>query len=133
LFSSRKHGGEAGNAPHRLDGAAHRLDGTRLMDRRSAHRVAVHLTGTYRSSTTTGEGIITDLSRQGLFFAGLIDQVGIFATVDILLPHARLSVAGRVARRGEAGATGIGLRFDDLGDETRRQIANIVLSAHSAT
>jgi hypothetical protein len=126
LSSSRVHRGEPGDATDRLDGAP-------LMDRRSAHRVAVHLAGTYRSSTTTAEGIITDLSRLGLFFAGLVDHVGTIATVDILLPHARLSVAGRVARRGDGGATGIGFRFDELGDDTRRQIANIVLSAHSAT
>gem|GEM_PF-5815621 len=48
------------------------------------------------------------------------------------LPHARLSLAGQVARRDD-GSVGIGFRFDRLADDARRLIANIVWSAHSAT
>ena len=104
-----------------------------MSDRRLAHRVPVRLSATYRSPTTTAEGIITDLSRLGLFFSGLPgDTIGTPAVIDVLLPHARLSLAGRVARRDD-GTVGIGFHFGELGDDARRLIANIVLSAHSAT
>lgn len=100
-------------------------------DRRSAHRVTVQLTATYRSSTTVSEGLVTDLSRQGLFIAGVpAECVGTAAEIDVELPETSLTLQGRVVRRVD-GAIGVGISFDELGDEARRQVANIVLSAHS--
>jgi hypothetical protein len=104
-----------------------------LSERRLAQRVPVRLSAIYRSPTTTAEGMVTCLSRHGLFFEVRTgDGVGTSAVIDLRLPKALLSLVGRVVRRHD-GAGGIGFRFADLGDDTRRQIANIVLSAHSAT
>lgn len=103
-----------------------------VRDRRESARVPVRLSATYRSVTATTEGLVTDLSRLGLFFSGAPgDGIGTEAVIDVLLPNARLSLAGQVARRDD-GTAGIGFRFGDLADDDRRLIANIVLSAHSA-
>lgn len=103
-----------------------------MTDRRQAHRVPVRLSATYRSPTASAEGIVTDLSRHGLFFQGMPDDgIGTAAVIDVRLPDARLSLVGRVARRDER--TGIGFCFGELADDERLLIANLVLSAHSAT
>jgi len=48
-----------------------------VSDRRLAHRVPVRLIATYRSSSVTTEGTVTDLSRFGLFFSGVPgDRIG---------------------------------------------------------
>jgi len=102
-----------------------------LTDRRTAERVNVRLTATYRSEHATAHGVVTCLSRRGLFFAGAPgDEIGTHAVVEVHLADRRLVLQGRVARHVDHD--GIGLHFDDLADHARRQIANLVLSAHSA-
>jgi hypothetical protein len=103
-----------------------------VSDRRLAQRVPVRFSARYRSPNRTAEGVITDLSRLGLFFSGVPEEsVGTPAVVDVVLPHAHLLVSGKVVRRDD-GTIGIGFLFGNLADEARRLIANIVLSAHSA-
>lgn len=100
-------------------------------DRRTAERVAVRLTATYRSAHGTAHGVVTDLSRKGLFFRGAPgDDIGTVAVVEVHLADRRLVLQGRVARCETHD--GLGFHFDDLADHARRQIANLVLSAHSA-
>lgn len=99
-------------------------------DRRTAERVAVRFVATYRSPHTTAEGLVTDLSRRGLFLAGgAHDAIGTRAVVEVRLADRQLTLMGKVARHHDGG---LGFCFDDLADHARRQIANIVLSAHSA-
>jgi hypothetical protein len=101
-----------------------------VSDRRLAERVAVRLTATYRSANGATHGVVTDLSRHGLQFTGpMLDEIGATATVEVHLADRHLVLHGHVTRRCDEG---LGFRFDDLEDHARRQIANIVLSAHSA-
>ena len=103
-----------------------------MNDRRQAERVAVRLAATYRSEHHTTHGVVTDLSRRGLYFQGAHGEaIGTMATVEVHLADRRLVLQGRVARVGPH-PDGVGLHFDDLADHARRQIANIVLSAHSS-
>lgn len=99
------------------------------VDRRTAQRVPVRFVATYRSPSHTVEGVVTDLSRRGLFFAGgSPDHVGTCAVVEVRLADRHLTLSGRIARHHDGG---LGFCFDDLADHARRQIANIVLSVHS--
>ncbi|MBK9031675.1 MAG: PilZ domain-containing protein [Myxococcales bacterium] len=104
-----------------------------VTDRRIAERVPVRLTATYRSVHGAIHGVVTDLSRHGLFFAGLhTEDIGTAGVVEVHLRDRQLVLRGRVARHDPGPHGGLGFSFDDLEDHARRQIANIVLSAHSS-
>jgi hypothetical protein len=102
-----------------------------MSERRQSARVPVRLAATYRSASRAMPGTVTDLSRHGLCFAGdAIEQVGTVAEIEVVLPDRHLVLRGQVARHMN-GDAGVGFRFDELADHARRQIANLLLSAHS--
>ena len=103
-----------------------------MPEKRSAHRVAVKLSACYRSPAATIEGIVTDLSRLGLFLSSaFLDSPGTAGVIEVALPDASqpLFLRGEVVRVDTGEQPGMGIRFDGLPDEVRRPLANFMMEA----
>jgi hypothetical protein len=100
----------------------------RYADKRRTSRVRVHLQARYVSSTLNLDGMVTDLSPDGLFFCSdYLDDRGEFARVWIEIPSraAPLELRGEVRWVNEGPDNcGMGIKFDDVPLEDR-----ILLSA----
>lgn len=95
-------------------------------DRRQTPRVDVQLSATYRSANRTVDARVLNLSQSGLFLSCAdSDPVGTPAHVDLALPDRDpITVSGVVIW---SDVPGMGIRFGDLGRETRMALANFIM------
>jgi uncharacterized protein (TIGR02266 family) len=103
-----------------------------MAEKRAAHRIAVHLRACYRSSQTVIEGVVSDLSRLGMFLrTDLLEPPGQDVTIDLELPgEPPFRLAGSVVRVETApDHSGMGIRFDQIPDHARRPLANFMIDA----
>ena len=106
-----------------------------MAEKRAAHRIAVQLRACYRSSQTVIEGVVSDLSRLGMFLrSDFLDAPGQVVTIDLELPGdaepVLLALTGAVVRVETApDHSGMGIRFDQLRDDARRPLANFMIDA----
>lgn len=102
-----------------------------MSDRRGAHRIDVHLTARYSSDSVSLSGQVANLSRHGLFLRSeFLDTRGARARLDVTIPgdNEPVQLDGEVVRVVEApGASGMGIRFRELGPEARRRLANFMI------
>ncbi len=100
-----------------------------MPEKRSAYRVPVQLPACYRSPAVTIEGMVTDLSRLGMFLsADFLDTPGTAGVVEVMLPGGvqPLFLRGEIVR---VDNNGMGIRFAALPDEVRRPLANFMMEA----
>ena len=103
-----------------------------MAEKRSAHRIAVKLRASFRSSQAVIEGWVCDLSRLGLFLrSDYLDEPGSHCTVDLELPDGEpLKLPGEVVRvEMTPGNAGMAIRFASLPDDTRRPLANFMIES----
>ncbi len=103
-----------------------------MPEKRAAHRIEVHLRACYRSSQTVIEGVVSDLSRLGMFLrTDFLDIPGQEVTIDLELPgESPLHLSGAVVRvETEPDHSGMGIRFDQIPDAARRPLANFMIDA----
>jgi len=103
-----------------------------MPEKRSAQRVPVRLTACYRSQAATIEGLVTDLSRGGMFLSSaFLDAPGTSGVIEVALPGQGppLCLRGEVVRVASKPEPGMGIRFHDLPDEIRRPLANFMMEA----
>jgi S1-C subfamily serine protease len=103
-----------------------------MAEKRAAHRIAVHLRACYRSSQTVIEGVVSDLSRLGMFLrTDFLDTPGQEVAIDLELPGEELlQLRGAVVRVETApDHSGMGIRFDQIPDRARRPLANFMIDA----
>jgi uncharacterized protein (TIGR02266 family) len=102
-----------------------------MAEKRSAHRIAVRLRASFRSSQAVIEGWVSDLSRGGLFLrTDYLDEPGSQGTVDLDLPGGDepLRLPGAVVRVDTSpDRAGMAIRFDALPTEMRRPLANFMI------
>jgi len=101
-----------------------------MPEKRSAHRIAVRLRASFRSSAAVIEGWVLDLSRLGLFLASeFLDEPGAEGTIDLELPDGEaLRLPGEIVRVDTApDRPGMAIRFGALNDEMRRPLANFLI------
>ena len=101
-----------------------------MSDRRSSQRIAVALRAQYRTSSGVIDGVVQDLSREGMFLAtDSVEAPGSSGQIDVELPgeHAPVQVRGEVVRVGtRSGRKGLGIRLQtDV--EARRPLANFIM------
>jgi uncharacterized protein (TIGR02266 family) len=107
-----------------------------VAEKRSAHRIAVRLRASFRSSQAVIEGWVCDLSRLGLFLqSDYLDEPGSHGTVDLELPDGEpLRLPGEIVRVDtDTERPGMAIRFDDLPDAARRPLANFMIETSYQT
>lgn len=106
------------------------------MEQRKSQRIRVSLPARYRSRAVSLDGVVADLSCDGLFLkAEFLDDTGTAVDVDVDLPgaDAPVSLAGEVVRTDDTPAgRGMGIRFRNLALPTRLLIANYLLARSSS-
>lgn len=103
-----------------------------MAEKRSAHRIAVKLRASFRSSQVVIEGWVSDLSRLGLFLrSDYLDEPGSAGTVELELPDgAPLKLPGEVVRvETVPDRAGMAIQFAALPDDTRRPLANFMIES----
>jgi hypothetical protein len=101
-----------------------------MPEKRSAHRIAVRLRASFRSSQAVIDGWVCDLSRLGLFLqSDYLDEPGATGTIDLELPEgAPLRLPGEIVRvETDSERPGMAIRFGDLPEDTRRPLANFMI------
>ncbi len=101
-----------------------------MPEKRSAHRMAVRLRASFRSSQAVIEGWVSDLSRLGLFLqTEYLDTEGADGTVDLELPgHEPLRLPCKVVRvETEGDSAGMAICFGALPEHMRRPLANFMI------
>jgi hypothetical protein len=101
-----------------------------MAEKRSAHRIAVRLRASFRSSQAVIEGYVSDLSRLGLFLrTDYLDTEGSDGTVDLELPgHEPLRLPCKVVRvETETDKAGMAIAFGALPEQVRRPLANFMI------
>lgn len=103
-----------------------------MFDLRRAARLAVKLRAVYVTSDLVVDGVVDDLSRNGLFLhSSDCDDVGATGQLHLRLPHGDTvqidTEVVRVERRG--GRRGMALRFADTG-KWRHTLANFLMERH---
>lgn len=99
-------------------------------EKRRAHRVRVHLSAQYRSDAVSLDGMVRDLSCDGMFLRSeLLDTSGSTVSLEVRLPDGRaVHVDGEVVRVVDAPAgSGMAIRFVQVALSVRRQLANYML------
>lgn len=107
-----------------------------MAEKRSAHRIAVRLRATFRSSQAVTEGLVCDLSRLGLFLqSDYLDEPGATGTVEFDLPDGEaLRLPGEIVRvDADTDRPGMAIRFGHLSDATRRPLANFMIETSYQT
>jgi uncharacterized protein (TIGR02266 family) len=103
-----------------------------MAEKRNAHRIAVRLRASFRSSQAVIEGWVSDLSRGGLFLqSDYLDEPGTSGTIDLELPDGEpLRLPGEVVRVDtNPDRGGMAIRFGALSDDTRRPLANFMIES----
>ena len=101
------------------------------MDQRESVRVPVRTTARCRSHGIIIDGLVEDVSRNGLFLrASHSIQEGAAAALDLDLPgEAPLRLAVEVVRVERGPRRGMGLRFGGQ-KERSRSLANFIMRQH---
>ena len=101
------------------------------MEKRRAHRIRVTLSARYRSSAVSLEGMVSDLSCDGLFLRSeYLDSEGERVRLNLELPGTGEPIAlqGEVVRTDSSPlSSGMGIRFHDIALSARLQLANYML------
>jgi uncharacterized protein (TIGR02266 family) len=104
-------------------------------DRRASHRFPVELEAHYLSASMSMAGVISNLSRTGVFMRSeFLDDEGSRITLHIVLGKSpdRLAVDGEVVRvDARPTRSGMGIRFTDLSAASRQKLANFVIKEGS--
>lgn len=102
-----------------------------MSERRHAHRVQVSLTVRYISDDVALSGVVSSLSRTGMFLrSDYLDSRGQSVAIAVTLPGeaAPLELAGEVVRVVEdPRRAGMGIRFTAVPSDTRRKLANFMI------
>jgi hypothetical protein len=112
---------------------------SRSTSQRRVNRGAVRVTARYVSSTLTLEGVVTDVSAEGLFFASeYLDGLGemIRLTVDLPSRSQPLELRGEVRWVNDSSmGSGMGIRLIDVSLADRVLLAGLpyLLSAGDQT
>ena len=103
------------------------------MDKREAVRIPVRVRAQCRYSGIVVDGLVEDMSRNGLFLnTSKMIRPGTSAEIELDLPGETLSLFVEVVRveRRDSGV-GIGLRFVDERAATR-PVANFIMRQHQS-
>ncbi len=102
-----------------------------MAEKRAAHRVPVRVRARFETPSTVIEGWVTDVSRLGLFLrANLIDANGMRGTIDLDLPQREpLRLPCEVVRVVAGTDGGLGMRFGEIPEATRRPLANFMIES----
>jgi hypothetical protein len=102
-----------------------------MNERRLAHRLEVHLPARYSSQSASMSGVVSSLSRSGLFLCSdFLEGPGEQASLRLELPGEAepLLLSGVVVRATEdPRRAGMGLRFDSLPSATRRRLGQFLI------
>jgi hypothetical protein len=103
-----------------------------MPEKRNAHRIAVRLRASFRSSHSVIEGWVLDLSRRGLFLCSdYLDEPGANGEIEVELPDGEaLKLPGEIVRvETSSERAGMAFRFGALPDDTRRPLANFMIES----
>ena len=105
------------------------------MDKRAAVRVPVRARAYFRSHGVVVDGLVEDVSRNGLFMrAPHLMQPGAAAEITLDLPgEPTLHLVAEVVRVEVEPRPGMGLRFVEDGDKKNRPLANFIMRQHATT
>jgi uncharacterized protein (TIGR02266 family) len=104
------------------------------MDKREAVRIPVRVQAQCRSSDMVIDGLVEDVSRSGLFLRSpTYARPGSQAELDLTLPdEQRLRLNAEVVRvETDPGRAGMGLRFVNQREASRRPLANFMMRVHA--
>ncbi|MCG5052580.1 MAG: PilZ domain-containing protein [Myxococcales bacterium] len=102
---------------------------SRSIDKRRVSRGRIHVTARYLSAHLALEGVVTDVSAEGLFFASdFLDARGEMARLSVFLPARPepLELRGEVRWVNDAPlGSGMGIRLVDVSLEDRILLASL--------
>lgn len=105
------------------------------MDQRAAVRVPVRVRAQFRAHGVVIDGLVEDVSRNGLFMRSPRQlEAGATAEIDLDLPgEETLHLSAEVVRVEVHPRAGMALRFVGDVERNRRPLANFIMRQHSIT
>jgi hypothetical protein len=105
------------------------------MDQRASVRVPVRVRAQFRAHGLVIDGLVEDVSRNGLFMRSPRQlETGATAELDLDLPgEETLHLSAEVVRVEQHPRAGMALRFVGDFERNRRPLANFIMRQHSIT
>jgi hypothetical protein len=124
-------GGQRGEVMFVTNGALlkqPRLPGDRSVDPRRSRRVPVQIMACYKSTTSSGVGVVCDLCEQGLFLSGFLDIPDTSCRLTMMPPGLpSLTVEGVVRHRYHGG---VGIQLSCVEEGARSWLRSMVEGKH---
>lgn len=102
------------------------------MDKRDAVRIVVRVPARCRASGIVVDGLVEDVSRNGLFMRSPLHiQPGCPAEIDLELPDENIQLRVHVVRVEDGDRPGMALKLS--GQRSRMPLANFIMQQHHET